>query len=521
MSTEEQFDYVVVGAGSAGCAIAARLAEGRTHRVLVLEAGPWDRSIWIHVPSGFFKSVSNPRYNWGYVAEFDESAAARRVAWPRGRVIGGSSSINGLVYVRGQREDYDGWEGSSAAGWGWAGVSPYFDKAESGPVGVSDARYTHPLCDAFIEAAERCGVTRVRDFNGPRQAGAGYFQLNTRHGRRSSAAVAYLHPSRHYRNLDIRTESVVERLDIRHGQLRGVWYRRRGLRHFAAVAREAVLCAGAIGSPQLLQISGIGSADVLERAGVEVVQDLPAVGRNLQDHFASRVIAHVVQSRTLNEMSRSWLDRLGMALHYVVARRGPLTLGAAMAGSFVSVEGSDKRPDTQLLFGPLSSDDPTKGLHEFPGMTLTVCPLRPRSRGWLAIQSADPLEHPRIVANYLEDEYDRRLLVKGLRFARMLLDTEPLKRYVGGEYLPGNKCVTDEQLLDFARLRGGSIYHPVGTCRMGDGPDTVVDSRLRVRGIAGLRVADASVMPVLTSGNINAACLMIGEKAADLLKADQ
>ena len=521
MSAEEQFDYVVVGAGSAGCVVAARLAEGRRHRVLVLEAGGWDRSIWIHIPIGFYKCFSNPRYNWGYTAEFDELVGARRVAWPRGRVIGGSSSINGLVYVRCQREDYDSWEAASASGWGWAGVGPYFDKAEATPVGVSDARYTHSLCDAFIEAAERCGVARVRDFNGPHQAGAGYYRLNTRHGRRSSSAVAYLHPLRHCGNLEVRTECLVERLDVRDGRLRGIWYRRDSHRHFTAVTREAVLCAGAIGSPQLLQISGIGPADVLERAGVELVQELPAVGRNLQDHFASRVISRVVRSRTLNEMSRSWLAQLGMGLQYVFARRGPMTLGAVMAGLFVSLEGHENRPDTQLLFGPLSTDDPSKGLHEFPGMTLTVCPLRPRSRGWLAIRSADPAEHPRIVANYLADAHDRRLLVNGLRFARTLLDTEPLKQFAGGEYLPGKECMTDEQLLSFTRMRGGSIYHPAGTCRMGDGPDTVVDSRLRVRGIGGLRVADASIMPNIPSGNINAACLMIGEKAADLLKADQ
>jgi choline dehydrogenase len=521
MANEERFDYVVVGAGSAGCVVAARLAEDRKNRVLVLEAGGWDRSIWIHVPIGFYKCISNPRYNWGYVAEFDGSVGARRVAWPRGRVIGGSSSINGLVYVRGQREDYDEWEAASAGGWGWAGVNPYFDKAESGSLGVSAARYTHPLCDAFIEAAERCGVAAVRDFNGPRQAGAGYYRLNTRNGRRSSAAVAYLHPSRHHPNLEVRTECLVERLDVQNGQLRGIWYRTGGHRHSVAVTREVVLCAGAIGSPQLLQLSGIGPADLLERIGIKVVHELSAVGRNLQDHFASRVISRVTRSRTLNEMSRSWISQLGMGMQYVFARRGPMTLGAVMAGLFVSIEGHNERPDTQFLFGPLSTDDPSKGLHEFPGMTLTVCPLRPRSRGWLAIRSADPTEHPRIVANYLDDVHDRRLLVDGLRFARALLDTEPLKHFVASEYLPGSECRTDEQLLSFTRMRGGSIYHPVGTCRMGDGPDTVVDSRLRVRGIGGLRVADASIMPSIPSGNINAACIMIGEKAADLLKADQ
>jgi choline dehydrogenase len=518
---EESFDYVVIGAGSAGCAIAARLVEPGTHRVLVLEAGPWDRSPWVRVPIGFFKMLSNPRYNWGYEAEFNESPDARKVPWPRGRIIGGSSSINGLVYVRGQREDFDGWEAASAAGWGWAGVGPYFERAESGPVGVSGPRYTHPLCDAFIATAARRGIARVQDFNGASQAGTGYYSLNTRNGRRSSAAFAYLHPSKRHPNLAIRTESLVERLDIRDGRLRGVWYRHRGQRHFATVRREAILSAGAIGSPQLLQLSGVGPADVLEGARIQVVAEVPAVGRNLQDHFASRVMARVQHSRTLNEMSRSWFSQAGMGLQYAFARRGPLTLGAVMAGLFTSATDDVRRPDVQLLFGPLSTDDPSKGLHDFPGMTMTVCPLRPRSRGWLAIRSADPSEYPRIVANYLEHEHDRELLLKGLRLARELFDTEPLSRFVADEYLPGRDRSSDDQLLEFARERGGSIYHPCGTCRMGEGPDTVVDPRLKVHGVAGLRVADASVMPAVLSGNINAACMMIGEKAADLIKADQ
>lgn len=517
-SGDERFDYIVIGAGSAGCAVGARLAESGEHRVLVLEAGPQDRSVWIHVPVGFFKTLSNPRYNWGYEADFDESVGARKVAWPRGRVIGGSSSTNGLVYVRGQPEDFDEWQAASATGWGWSGVRPVFERQEAGPVGVSNPRYTHPLCDALIEAAVRRGIARVADFNGPTQAGVGYYRLNTRHGRRCSAAVGYLHPARRRTNLVVRSECVVERLDIRDGRLLGVSYRHRGVRQFASVAREAILSAGAIGSPQLLQLSGIGPADVLERAGVAVALDLPAVGRNLQDHFASRIMARVANARTLNEMSRSWSSQLGMGLTYAATRRGPLTLGAVMAGLFTSVTEGTARPDLQLLFGPLSSDNPAKGLHEFPGMTLTVCPLRPKSRGWLAIRSADPNEHPRIVANYLEDPYDRRILIEGLRLARELLDTAPLKRFVAAEYLPGKDCISEEQLLQFARTRGGSIYHPCGTCQMGDDPGSVVDSALRVRGIGGLRVADASIMPLIPSGNINAACMMIGEKAADLIR---
>jgi choline dehydrogenase len=514
----ERFDYVVVGAGSAGCVVASRLADRAARRVLVLEAGPWDRSVWIHLPIGFFRAVANPRFNWRYEAAFDSAPGARSVAWPRGHVVGGSSSINGLVYIRGQREDFDAWASSSATGWAWANVAPYFERMESGPVGVSDPRYRHVLCDAFIEAAASCGVGHVADFNGATQAGAGYFRLNTRRGRRCSAAVAYLHPALRRGNITVRPECLVERLELRDGGVSGVWYRRGGERMLATVTREVVLCAGAIGSPQLLQLSGIGPADVLERAGVAVAHELPGVGRNLQDHFAARIIVRATGARTLNEMSRSLRSRLGMTLQYLLARRGPLTLGAAMSGAFATVTDGERRPDVQLLFGPLSTDNPSEGLHDFPGMTLTACPLRPKSRGWLAIRSPDPAQHPQISANYLEHEYDRRTLIAGLRLARRILAAPPLARYVAQELHPGRDCGTDSHLLEFARARGGSIYHPCGTCRMGSDTDAVVDPELRVRGVRGLRVADASVIPQVPSGNINAACLMIGERAADIIE---
>lgn len=513
---EERYDYVVVGAGSAGCVVAARLAEAG-HKVLVLEAGPWDRSPWIHLPIGFYKTFSMPRYNWGYEADFDEAQGARRVPWPRGRVVGGSGSVNGLVYVRGQREDYDGWAAAGAEGWGWPGVAPYFERAEAGRIGVSPPRYTHPLCDAFLDAAASRGFARLDDFNGSSQAGCGYYRLNTRNGLRSSASVAYLHPARRQPGLTVRVNSLVERIEIRDREVHGLWYRHRGRRHFAAVHREAILSAGAIGSAQLLQLSGVGPPEVLDRAGIEVLVDRPEVGRNLRDHFASRVTAYATRTKTLNEMSRSTWSKLAMGVEYAFARRGPLTIGAVMAGLFAPVTPGETRPDVQLLFGPLSMDSPSQGLHRFPGMTLTVCPLRPASLGWLAIRSADPASHPRIVANYLQAEHDRQLLFGGLRLAREILGREPLSRFVAGEYLPGPECDSDEQLLGFARARGGSIYHPCGTCRMGAGTDSVVDPRLRVRGVGGLRVADASIMPMIPSGNINAACYMIGEKAADLV----
>lgn len=520
MKADREFDYIIVGAGSAGCVLAAELARASGTRILVLEAGSRDWSPWIHVPIGFFKTIASPKLNWGYEAEFDSSNEARRVPWPRGRVLGGSSSINGLVYIRGQAQDYDDWAASSASGWEWKQVRTYFEKIEASGLGVSPARYSHPLCDAFVNSAEVAGIPVTDDFNGSFQGGSGYYRLNTRGGLRSSSAVAFLHPAHRAGKISVATGCEVERIEVHRGRAIGLAYRRNGNRHYVAVAQEIVLCAGAIASPQILQCSGIGPAGLLKALDIPVLVDSPGVGQNLQDHFAVRVVARVSGSRTLNEMSRSWPDKIGMALQYACSRTGPLTLGAAMAGAFVASGLGGARPDLQFLFGPLSADNPALGLHAFPGMTLSVCQLRPESRGHLQIVSADIATKPRIVANYLATELDRQTLFAGVRKAREIYATAPLSRYVAEEFAPGVDIASDQDILQYARTKGGSIYHPVGTCRMGTTSDCVVDPELKVRGVDGLRVADASVMPLLPSGNTNASCMMIGARAAAIIRGE-
>jgi choline dehydrogenase len=527
-------DYVVVGAGSAGCVVAARLSEDPSVRVVLLEAGGVDRNPWIHIPLGYGKTITDPSVNWCYETEPDPNLNDRRVFWPRGKVLGGSSSINGLLYVRGQAEDFDHWRQLGNAGWSFADVLPYFKRSEgrigevsdlhgaAGPLAVSDIAERHELCEAYIEASTELGIPRNDDFNGVEQEGVGYYHVTAQRGRRCSAAVAFLRPAMKRDNLRVITGAQAERVLFAGLQAVGVAFAKDGARATVRARREVVLCGGAINSPQLLMLSGIGPAAHLREHGIDVVRDLPGVGGNLQDHYQTRFAYRCRFPITVNDIMRSPLRKARVGLQYLLFRTGPLTISAGQVGIFAKTRPELATPDVQFHFIVFSSDRPAEGLHKFPGFTQNVCQLRPESRGEIRLKSANPLAHAAIHANYLSAEIDRRTLVDGLRMCRDIAARPAMQRYIESEYLPGAQVRTDDELLAYARQFGGTIYHPCGTCKMGRDPEgphgAVVDDTLRVHGIAGLRVADASIMPTLVSGNTNAACIMIGEKASDLMK---
>ncbi len=523
-------DFVIVGAGSAGCALAGRLSEDPATQVVLLEAGGADRNIWIHIPIGYGKTIADPSINWCYETEPEPELGDRRLFWPRGKVIGGSSSINGLVYIRGQAEDFDHWRQLGNTGWSFADVLPYFKRSEDqqrggdklhgvgGPLAVSDLIERHPICEAVIASALRLGIPRNDDFNGATQDGVGYYQLTARNGRRCSAAAAYLRPAMRRPNLRIVTRALASAVVLDGKRAVGIAFRQGGAPRVARARREIILSGGAINSPQLLLLSGIGPAEHLARMGVAVAHDLPGVGRNLQDHLQARVALRCNQPITVNDIMRSpWL-KLRAGLEYAVRRTGPLTTAAAQVGLFLRTRPELASPDVQCHFLTFSADRPAAGLHKFPGFTLNVCQLRPESRGRIELKTPNPTDPPAIYANYLTTELDRRTLVDGLKLCRGILAEAPLQRFIESEYLPGASVQTDDELLAYARQYAGTIFHPAGTCKMGNDPMAVVDSELRVRGVTGLRVADASIMPTVVSGNTNAAAIMIGEKLADLLR---
>jgi choline dehydrogenase len=529
----ETFDYVIVGAGSAGCVLASRLSADPAVRVALIEAGGRDRNPWIHIPAGYYRNFSNPSVTWQYGSGPEPHLDGRIVSWPRGRVLGGSSAINGLLYVRGQAQDFDVWRQLGNVGWGWSDVLPYFKRAEDqergadelhgagGPLGVSDVRLSQRgLCDAFIDACVEAGIPRTDDFNGLEQEGAGYYQLTNRNGRRCSTAVGYLNPVRARRNLAILTGALVQAIELDGRRATGVRCVRDGRVEILAARREVILAAGAIGSPQILQLSGIGPGAVLQAAGVPVRHELPGVGENLQDHLQVRFIYECRGRGSLNDVWHSpWL-KLRTGLEYALTRRGILTIGAGVAGAFARSRPELDLPDVQFHFMPLSADRPGRGLHPFSGVTVSVCQLRPESRGTLAIRGADPAAHPAIVSNYLAAETDRRVLLDGMKLTRRVVAAPAFAAHVVREHLPGPETASDEALMAYARGYATTVFHPCGTCKMGTDASAVVDARLRVRGVEGLRVADASIMPTLTSGNTNAPTVMIGEKAADMIRED-
>jgi len=531
MPDNAAFDFIVVGAGSAGCVLANRLSADPRHRVLLLEAGPEDTYPWIHVPVGYFKTMHNPRTDWCLETEPDPGLNGRRLAWPRGRVLGGSSSINGMLYIRGQPLDYDRWRQLGCVGWSFDDVLPYFRRSEDqergetayhgvgGPLSVTDMRIRRDVCDAYVEAAGEIGIPASDDFNGPVQEGAGYFQLTARNGRRCSTAAAYLRPVRGRRNLSVVTGALVRRLLLDGRRAVGVEYS-RGDRIEAAMARgEVVLAAGAIGSPHILELSGIGRGAVLQALGIPTVHELAGVGENLQDHLQARSIYRSTRP-TLNDEVNNPLRKLSIGLEYLLFRRGPMSMGASQVCIFARTRPHLETPDVQFHIQPLSCDKPGDGLHRFSAFTASVCQLRPESRGRLLPRSASPRDPPAIHPNYLATATDQATLVDGMKMARRLAATRALSRFIVEELDPGPAVRSDAELLEHARNTATTIYHPVGTCKMGVDALAVVDPRLRVRGIAGLRVVDASVMPVIVSGNTNAPTIMIAEKAADLILAD-
>jgi choline dehydrogenase len=531
-SPEATFDYIIVGAGSAGCVLANRLTASGRHRVLLLEAGGRDRNVWIHIPLGYGKLFSNPNVNWLYSTEPEPELNNRRVIQPRGKVMGGSSSINGLLYIRGQHEDYDHWRQLGNAGWSFKDVLPYFRRAEDqergadefhgagGHLKVSDVCEPHPLCEAFIAAAQQSGFPRNDDFNGATQEGAGYFQLTSRNGRRWSTAVGYLKEAKQRGNLTVVPNALATRILFSGRRATGVEYRQGGTTHVAQANAEVIVSGGAFNSPQLLQLSGLGPAKILGDLGIDVVADLPGVGADLQDHLQIRFLYRCNQPIPMNDVINRWRHRYAAGLRYLLSRKGLLTIGAGYAGAFLRTRPELATPDVQFHFLIFSADAAGATLHPFSGFMASVCQLRPDSRGFVRIKSSDPAVAPAIQPRYLSARSDCDCAVDGMKLLRRVMSEPVMRDYIAAEHAPGDDCVSDADLLNYARATGTTVYHPTSTCRMGNDPNAVVDERLRVRGFEALRVIDASIMPTVVSGNTNAAAVMIGEKGADMVLED-
>ncbi len=529
------YDYIIVGGGTAGCVLANRLSADPSVSVLLLEAGGKDDYFWIDIPVGYLYTIGNPRTDWCYTIEPDPGLNGRTVGYARGKVLGGCSSINAMIYMRGQKTDYDHWASLGNRGWSWDDVLPVFKRSEDyqhgadefhgvgGEMRVEEKRVSWEILEAWRDAAEECGIPKIAEFNRGDNFGNAYFQMNQRGGRRWSGTKAYLRPVMTRPNLTVRVKAQVERLVIESGDAgrRATGVRLVGTSDQFVVRREVILAAGAIGSPQILQLSGIGAGAVLRRHGIEVIHDLPGVGENLHDHLQIRTMYTVKNTITLNQRFNSLFGKAAMALEYLFFKTGPLTMPPSQLGAFARSDPSRESPNMEWHVQPLSLDKFGDPLHTFNAITPSVCNLQPTSRGHVRIKSAGPLDAPAITLNYLSTEPDRKIAIAGLRFTRRIMAATALARFEPEEWKPGREVESDEALGRAAGDLGSTIFHPVGTCKMGHDELAVVDDRLAVHGIAGLRVIDASIMPRITSGNTNAPTVMIAEKGAEFVREDR